>query len=179
MILNKKNDTVILFVGRLDNTQKNIKYLIKMSKYLEYDVHVFGDGRYLDLIKKNPNKIKYHGTFSACDKSKIYSNYKYVVCVSKFEGFPYVLTESLYYGTPILVRDTFDSAAFLTNDDRNGLLINKNLSCKKCADKINKYINNNQNNYVNLSRNTINFSKTTLSNNKFVESWIKIFDKHL
>jgi glycosyltransferase involved in cell wall biosynthesis len=54
----------ILYVGRLEPFQKQIKKLIKMSKFLDTDIHVYGDGPYLKHVNTNPNRIKYMGTFN-------------------------------------------------------------------------------------------------------------------
>jgi glycosyltransferase involved in cell wall biosynthesis len=127
-------------VGRLDLHQKRIQFLIDLSKYLDLDIHVFGDGDLIDTVKQNPNRIKYMGVFNRQNVSEIYKQYLFTILVSKFEGFSFVLVESLCNGTPIITTDSFDSAQFLVNKGANGLLLNHKDSVVKMANTINNYI---------------------------------------
>jgi poly(glycerol-phosphate) alpha-glucosyltransferase len=159
----------ILFVGRLDLHQKRIKFLIDLSKHLDFDIHVFGDGDLIETVKQNPNRIKYMGVFNKQNASEIYKEYLFTILVSKFEGFSFALVESLCNGTPIITTDSFDSAQFLVNNGANGLLLNHKDGVFKMAKTINNYIKQIAVNdyYHTLTNNAAEFSRSKLDDKIF------------
>jgi glycosyltransferase involved in cell wall biosynthesis len=168
-----------LFVGRLDLHQKHIKFLIHVSKYLNFDIHVYGDGDLLSEIKKNPNRIKYMGVFDKKQANSIYSQYLFTILVSKFEGFSFALVESLCSGTPIITVDSFDSAHFLVNNGTNGLLLDHKSSAIKIAKVINDYIERVVNNheYDTLVSNAHKFSQNILDDQFFIKDWTSLINE--
>lgn len=54
------------------------------------------------------------------------------------------LIESIAFKTPIFVLDTFENASLLTNNNTNGLLINKKSSAKEIANLVSHYLTNNK-----------------------------------
>jgi glycosyltransferase involved in cell wall biosynthesis len=164
----------IVYVGRIEQIQKNIKFLIKLSKYLNCNIHVYGIGPQHHLVESNPYKIIYHKGLSASDVKTIYQKYKYTILVSKFEGYAFVLSESLSNGVPIIVRDTFVSAKYIADNGNNGFLLLKKYNAKKCAKLINEIIENDTK-YLDRCKNCISFQ----SKIDFKKSWIKIFNHFL
>ncbi len=132
-----RKERKLVYVGRIEKSQKNIKFLVNVAKHLKYPIDVYGGGL-LSYIKNKEN-IKYCGIIDRADAIKTFSKYLASIIVSKFEGMPFSCIESLSSGTPIIVRDTFCSAKELAS---TGLLLDKKLSPKQCAKKINDYLDN-------------------------------------
>ncbi|MDE6477225.1 MAG: glycosyltransferase [Mycoplasmoidaceae bacterium] len=128
----------IVYVGRLDKCQKNINFLIKLSKYLNYQICVYGKGRLERKIKKQKN-MKYCGVVDNKKVQNVFSKYLSSILVSNFEGASFSSIESLSSSTQCILRDTFLCAKTLT-ENNTGLLLERNLSPKKCAKKINSYL---------------------------------------
>ncbi len=132
-----RKEKKIVYIGRIEKSQKNIKFLVNVAKYLKYPIDVYGGGL-LSYIKNKKN-IKYCGIIDGADVLKTFSKYLASIIVSKFEGLCFSCIESLSSGTPTIVRDTFCSAKELTS---TGLLLDKKLSPKQCAKRINEYLDN-------------------------------------
>ncbi len=130
----------IVYVGRLDKCQKNINFLIKLSKYLDHQICVYGKGNLERKIRKQKN-MKYCGVVDNKEVQNIFSQYLSSILVSNFEGASFSSIESLSSSTQCILRDTFLCAKTLT-ENNTGLLLDKNISPKKCAKKINSYLSN-------------------------------------
>lgn len=175
--LNEKIKNLIWF-GRVDNKQKRINYLVKLSKYLNCDIHVYGEGNNNNKLKNNPNRIVHMGKFKQENKNEIISKYLLNISTSRFEGFSFSAAESLCNGVPIIIPNSFDSAQWLINNGKNGLLYNKKFSPKKLAKLINNFIENiDEKIYINYCNNCFQFAKDKLTKEIFDENWKKIIQK--
>jgi hypothetical protein len=165
---NNKRENIV-YVGRIENIQKRVKYLVKLSKYLDCDVHVYGNGAFKEMISRNPNRIKYCGSRSSEQIFSVYSHYKASINVSSFEGFSYSLVESINANTPIIIIGNYPSAFFLVDSNKNGLLLNKNNSIKQNANCINKFIYQISNKQIcdRYSKNLKTFSEKNLKYKNF------------
>lgn len=168
-----KNRKSLIYVGRLDNTQKNIKLLVKIAKYLSCQVDVYGKGPALKKIKNKKN-IKYCGFAERSEIFNVYSRYISSIIVSNYEGEPFTAIESMCSSTPIIIRNTFLNASIMLSNN-NGLLLDKKLSAKKCANLINNYIS--RNDILNDGKNAKEFALNKYTNDLFEEKWKKILDR--
>ena len=167
----EENNKEVIWIGRMIKHKKNIKYLNEVSKYLEKDnvkINVYGIGRAKKYL--NSKNIIHHGwiddglkKYEALIKNKVF------LMVSKFEGFPLVLIESLSVGTPIVALNNFPSINFLNNSD-GVFVLDSNTKAKKYAEKIVEIINLNKKEYLQLVKENLEFYKENLSNKKFYEN---------
>ncbi|MBR2848952.1 MAG: glycosyltransferase family 4 protein [Mycoplasmataceae bacterium] len=167
----KEENKEVIWIGRMIKHKKNIKYLNEVSKYLEKDnvkINVYGIGRAKKYL--NSKNIIHHGwiddglkKYEALIKNKVF------LMVSKFEGFPLVLIESLSVGTPIVALNNFPSINFLNNSD-GVFVLDSNTKAKKYAEKIVEIINLNKKEYLQLVKENLEFYKENLSNKKFYEN---------
>lgn len=164
-----KRTIEFLFAGRIINTQKNVKFLFKSSKYLKKKISVVGTGPLAKNIVKWKN-IEYLGAKKSEDLKEIYLNSKYLLITSKYEGFPIVIVEALSFGVIPIIFNTFPSSKFLS---KSGFLIDKKISAKKYAEFLNNIILKNNSH---LSEKSKNFAKEYLNSEKFKERWEKLIE---
>ena len=167
----EENNKEVIWIGRMIKHKKNIKYLNEVSKYLEKDnvkINVYGIGRAKKYL--NSKNIIHHGWIDdGLKKYKALIKNKVFLMVSKFEGFPLVLIESLSVGTPIVALNNFPSINFLNNSD-GVFVLDSNTKAKKYAEKIVEIINLNKKEYLQLVKENLEFYKENLSNKKFYEN---------
>lgn len=168
-----KNKDKIVFIGRLEKDQKRCDLLIKVANKLQSKIYVYGDGEYKEKIKSNKN-IVYCGKFNKNNINDVFSDKMLTILLSNHEGFSFTLVESLSNATPILVRNTFPSAKFFVDNGKNGILIDKRKSSTFIAKTINDYINKNQKDK--MQENSFSFAKNNFKKEKFVKSWIKLYN---
>lgn len=161
-LVQKKNKYI--FVSRIDK-DKNINFLIEMSKFLSKEIDIYGDGLLIDKIK-NIKNVNYMGKLKQDDSIKTIEKYQCLISVSDAEGFGFVFCESMSCGVPIAIRNTFYNASYFYNDGKNGVLIDKNKSPKEMAEILNKT------DWSKFNRDEIiNFSCKNLSWENFLENW--------
>jgi glycosyltransferase involved in cell wall biosynthesis len=150
---------------RLNSSQKNLKFLLKMSNYLKYKIDIYGSNppkNFEQTLQKKYKNLNYKGTYTNSMIQDIYNSYDFSLLVSKFEGWPFVSTESIQYGCPTILRNTFPSAEFFTANN-NGLLIPKKFNPKRAALLINEYIENMKpEEYSKISERCIELAKENL-----------------
>jgi glycosyltransferase involved in cell wall biosynthesis len=96
--------------------------LIKIAKFLNYQVDFYGPISF-KISKKYLKYCNFLGPYKNEEYKTLIKKYNYTILLSKYEGFPLSLAESLTYSTPIIVLDTYLNAQFVTNN-KNGLLVN-------------------------------------------------------
>lgn len=176
LVKSVKNKKRILYFGRIDDSQKNIRLLISINNLIHLiDFYGRGDQK---LINELGNSYK--GFLDSTDNlENLLIQYKYMILMSNYEGFSFSLVQALCYGLPIIIRNTFTSAQFLINNNKNGFLLKPNLTVAEYSKKIMDIYQIKDNEYLKLSKNAYEFAKNNLSNQKFNENWLKIFHKFL
>lgn len=155
----------ILYFGRINNEQKNIDFLSKINQNLNL-IDFYGTGDET-LIKTLGNSYK--GFINNNELEDLFVKYKFMILMSNYEGFPYSLVQSLCYGLPIIVLNTFLSANFLVNDNKNGFLLKPNQSVAQYVTQIKDFYNIENEKYMQLSLNAYKFAQENLSNKQFEE----------
>lgn len=122
-------ENLIVWVGRIDNTNKNTIGFVKIWKLLyksnpSWKAIVAGDGEDLDSIKKYTKKhqianIEFIGR---CDDIRsLYERAKIVVVTSFSESWCMVLTEGLAHGCVVCAYDTYETVHDIINGN-NGFV---------------------------------------------------------
>ena len=122
----------VLFLGRIDDTVKNLSLLIeayKLSKLSNHSVRLYivGDGEDKEMIQRQIN------SFQLQEHLKLYSfttnvysilkNALFLVLTSRHEGFPRVLIEALSVGTPVISVNCQSGPSEIIHNEINGLLV--------------------------------------------------------
>lgn len=151
-----KNKRLIM-ICRLNNKHKRIDLAIKsMKKLQDYTLEIYGDGsdrKYLEnLIKKEnlSNVFLCGGTNQI--KEKLDNNSIFIM-TSDFEGYGITNIEAMRRGLPIILRNTFEAAPDIINN--NGILLEKEWNEDKFVEAVNKIYDN----YEFYSKNSIEMGK--------------------
>lgn len=138
-----KNKNLIM-ICRLENNQKRLDLAIKaMKKLKDFNLNIYGSGQDKKYIEKliEENKLKNvflcGGTNQV--KEKLDENGIFVM-TSDFEGYPITSIEAMRRGLPIILRNTFDSAPDIVQD--NGVLLDEQWDEDKFIEAVNKVHNN-------------------------------------
>lgn len=165
----------IIYFGRIENGQKNIDELIAINEKLHLiDFYGKGDEKLISKLGES-----YKGNLKHQDINKIVQKYKFCILLSKYEGYSYSLVEALSNGLPLMLSNTYQSAKFLIDNEKNGLLIQKEWNIDKICKEILKFYNLNEEQYLKLVNNSYEFAKKNLNHELFIDKWSNIFKKYL
>ena len=126
----RKSKTV-LFVGRIDNSQKRLDVLLRIwkgveSKNKEWHLKILGDGLDKENMIRLASQLKLENVsfLGLIPPHAEYSNAKILCLTSAFEGFPMVIPECQSYGVVPVCFDSFSAVHDLITHYQNGLIIN-------------------------------------------------------
>lgn len=126
-----QKENLVLFVGRIENVQKNVKDFIRMWSLFsqtnpDWQAMVVGSGSDLERNKKYANKLKVKRLSFEGLQDNIAQYYKKarILAVTSFgEGWGMVITEAMAYGCVPCVYDTYESLHDIIKDGRNGYIL--------------------------------------------------------
>lgn len=107
----KKNPQMILFVGRLNESNKGFEHLYHLPEGL-YEIHCVGKGN----VTLRSDMIQ-HTNISDEELSDLYLRASLLVVPSRYEAFSYVSIEALMSNTPIVISDRVRIADYLQEID--------------------------------------------------------------
>ena len=155
----------ILSVGRLEK-QKNLFYTLNELSKFDFEVDIVGEGNDLDeLIKESKKldiKVNFLGKISNENLVNLYSNYKYFISSSLYEGHPKTVIEAMSSGC-IVFLSSIPNHVELVDDGMNGFIFD--LETNKLRNKIKTVLDNNydlkqiSNNAINTTREKFNLQK--------------------
>ncbi len=144
----------VIFVGRLDPTNKKVSRLIEAWSIVEkscpeWTFTIVGDGPEKETLLHRINelqleKVKLVGNQ---DPRPFYERASLLVLSSDFEGFPLVLGECMSFGVVPVIYDSFSALHDIVENKKNGIIIpkkNGEYSASLMADGIIKIINTNE-----------------------------------
>ncbi|MGL4343329.1 MAG: glycosyltransferase [Metamycoplasmataceae bacterium] len=170
--LKKTNNNKFIYLGRINNHQKRVNFIQK-TVGKKHKIDFYGEGN-VSLIHEDAN-IKYMGALNSNEVSSLLFQYKWMVLLSRFEGFPFTLVESLSCGVPILISNSFESAKFLVGD-HSFLVKNSKKNIDKALEQMNKL---SLEEYNKLSKKCFEFAKKELSLESFYKNWNNVIKKLL
>ncbi|NOQ50151.1 MAG: glycosyltransferase [Mycoplasmataceae bacterium] len=162
------------YLGRYDQIQKNLKLangIIERSKksalFAGYDFPASPASFYLK--SKYINNIFYWDR----DPKLFYSQVKYTIHTSRFEGFGYSLLESMENGVPVILLNSFPAAKYIVgeNNERGFLFKNKKQAIHFIRSKA-----NNEELWRQKSQSCSNWIKSEQDNFVFKKEWKKILN---
>lgn len=153
-VKNKK----LIIIARLENSQKRIDLAIKvMRKLPDFTLDIYGDGPHKEMLAKMvieegvEERVFFRGKTTkikdALDKASIF------IMTSDHEGYGITNIEAMMRGLPIILRNTFESASDIVQN--NGILLEKEWDEDKFVEAVYKVYEN----YDYYSKNSIEMGK--------------------
>lgn len=128
-----KRENVVLFVGRIENSSKNVFDFIRVWKMLmkhnpNWEAVVVGDGSDLERMKVFAQKLAVERISFKGNRANVgeyYAKAKFICCTSNYEGWPMVLVEAMQLGCVPVSYDTFEAVYDMIDDGKNGFIVAK------------------------------------------------------
>jgi glycosyltransferase involved in cell wall biosynthesis len=125
-----KKEKELLYVGRIDFSQKRVDLLLKIwsklyMRYSDWSLRIVGGGVQLENAIELASKMRLKNIyFEGFQEPWNYYQKASLFCMtSSFEGFPMVLVEAMQYGVIPFAFNSFISVTDIIDDDTNGILI--------------------------------------------------------
>ena len=126
-----RKEKMVLFVGRLSNTQKNVTGFLKVWKmfhdrFPDWNAVILGDGEDREYIKAYAKRLGVKNLVFAGvrkDVGEFYARSRILCMTSSYEGWGMVLGEALSYGTVPVLYNSYEATADLIDSGVNGFLI--------------------------------------------------------
>lgn len=144
----EKKENLVLFVGRLDDPQKNIKGFIDVWKHFSsnnpgWRAAIVGDGPKRNMYEayaenKGVRNLAFEGL--QANVSEYFKRAKFVCLTSLFEGWGMVLTEGMSFGCIPVCFDSYESARDIIDDGENGIIASS-FSATDMADRMTNMAN--------------------------------------
>ena len=181
----EKKRKEIVYVGRIDYTQKRVFRVIETWAQLEHlfpdwQLTIVGDGEEKKNIEHMVNDLELHHVhFEGFQSPRVYyERASILMLTSEFEGFPLVLAECMSFGVVPVVYGSYSAVYDIIDDDVNGLIIpkaNEGFNAAIMAERIKNIIeDNNKRNKMALA--AIEKSKN-YSIDKIYDQWKVVFEK--
>lgn len=125
-----ERENAVVWVGRLENSQKNILGFLKMWKTFSdnhpgWKAYVVGEGSDLENVRTyiaNHNSSNVFLEGSQSDVMSYYKKCKFLVVTSFGESWGMIITEAMTCGCIPAVMNTFPTLADIVDDRQNGLI---------------------------------------------------------
>lgn len=124
-----KKKMQIIYVGRLDETQKCVSRILAIWRKLcgvlpNWNLKLVGDGPDRKLYEQyiDKNGLKNISIEGFCNPLEYYKESSILLLTSDFEGFPLVLAEAMSFGVIPIVYGSYE-AIYDIIDDNNGFII--------------------------------------------------------
>lgn len=122
----------IIYVGRVDYTQKRVHRVIETWAQLEYRfpdwrLTIVGDGEERENIEHMVKNLELgHVQFEGFQSPRpYYERASMLILASEFEGFPLVLAECMSFGVVPVVYGSYSAVYDIIEDGKDGLIIPK------------------------------------------------------
>lgn len=129
-IVKTKKKKEILYVGRINTSQKRIDLLLQIwglldDSFSDWSLKIIGDGDELESMKALSSKLNLKNVsfYGFQDPTPFYETASIFSMTSSFEGLPMTLIEAMQYGVIPVAFNSFLSATDLIEDKVNGFLI--------------------------------------------------------
>ena len=149
----EKKRKEIVYVGRIDYTQKRVFRVIETWAQLEHlfpdwQLTIVGDGEEKKNIEHMVNDLELHHVhFEGFQSPRVYyERASILMLTSEFEGFPLVLAECMSFGVVPVVYGSYSAVYDIIDDDVNGLIIpkaNEGFNAAIMAERIKNIIEDN------------------------------------
>lgn len=176
----KSEKEYIVFVGRLEDSVKNISLLLNSYKQSDLPqknifLKIMGSGTDREMLIKKANDLNIQNKVEFIafvpDVFPVLKSAIFTVLTSKYEGFPRALVESLSVGTPVVSVDCISGPNEIIIHEKNGFLV-ENHNVKAFAEAMNRMISDTEL-YKRCKKNSIEII-AHLSMQNIAKDWDKL-----
>jgi len=174
----KKKEKEILFVGRINTSQKRVDLLLTIwsnlhNEFPDWKLKIVGGGDELESIIELSKQMGLKNIFfyGYCDAKKFYETASIICLTSSYEGFGLTLVEAMQYGVVPFSFNSYLSVTDIIDHNINGIII-KPFDTNEYANKLS---------WLMLNRNELNkFSIAAKDKSKRFDlsivgiNWLKI-----
>lgn len=171
----KLKNKKLIIIARIENRQKRIDLAIEaMKKLPDFTLDIYGDGVHKEMLEKMvieeglEERVFFRGKTTKIkeklDEAGIF------IMTSDYEGYGITNIEAMMRGLPIILRNTFESAPDIVQN--NGVLLEKEWDEDKFVEAVYKVYEN----YDYYSRNSIELGKRHTFE-VIKDEWIKFINK--
>ena len=175
-------EKLIIFVGRLEDPQKNVKGFIDVwnefyKLHPDWSANIIGDGPHREIFEKyavrtKSKNLEFKGNTK--DVGSFYRRASFMVLPSLYEGWPMVLAEAMSNECIPVVYDTYEATHDIITNKETGIIV-KPFDAKlmaKCMDQLLKHsITMNQ--IAKKARQSIK----NYNSNAIADKWLEIFER--
>ena len=129
----EKKKKQIIFVGRLDRTQKRIERILSVwnrlyTTFPDWSLILVGDGPDMPRLKQitKDKRIKYIEFAGFKNPKPYYEDASILLLTSDFEGFGLTITESMCFGVIPIVYGSYAAAYDIISDNHSGIISKPN-----------------------------------------------------
>ena len=126
----------IIYVGRVDYTQKRVYRVIETWSQLEHEfpeweLTIVGDGEEREHVERMVTDLELHHVNIEGFQlpRKYYERASILMLTSEFEGFPLVLAECMSFGVVPVVYGSYSAVYDIIEDGKDGIIIPKRSDC--------------------------------------------------
>lgn len=174
-------DKEVLYVGRIENSEKRVDLLLHIwskleQKYPDWKLRIVGSGGDLDKIKSIQTNLKLKNVFFEGFQSPLsyYESSPILTMTSSYEGFGMVLIEGMSCGAVPIAFSSFLSVTDIIDDNKNGMLVTP-FNVDEYVFKLEILMTDNQLR-ANYAKEAVKKS-ATFDLNVIGEKWLKIMQK--
>ena len=127
-----KKQKEIIYVGRVDYTQKRVHRIIETWSLLEnrfpdWQLTIVGDGEERVSLEQRAQGMELNRVFFEGFQSprKYYERASILILTSEFEGFPLVLAECMGFGVVPVVYGSYSAVYDIIEDGKDGVILPK------------------------------------------------------
>ena len=126
----EKKTKELLYVGRIDNSQKRVHRLIETWALIEpqkkdWKLTIVGDGVERNNIEEQIRSLKLKRVSLEGFQNPVeyYKRASIMALVSEFEGFPLVLAEGMSFGVVPVVYGSYSAVYDIIDHEKNGMIV--------------------------------------------------------
>lgn len=171
----KEKNKKLIMIGRIYNEDKRYDLaILAMKKLKEFTLLIYGDGSDLKYLKDLASKEKIDNVIfkgPTNNIAKTLDEASIFIMTSDYEGYPITTIEATKRGLPIILRNTFEAASDIIDNNQNGILLEKEWSEEEFIRAVKEVYNNYDKYIAGVKKNVKKYDMDKIKN-----EWINLLE---